>query len=98
VGWSSYLFSFVVIAAPACRKYGKLPAIEAFVKGVTAAAIGAITGSVVVLGERTLIDIPTMLLALVTLLVLWLWKPLPEPFVVLGAAVIGIVVYTVLHH
>lgn len=91
-------YAFVVIAAPAFRKYGRRPAIEAFVKGVTAAAIGAITGAVVVLGRRTLIDIPTVLLALATLLVLWRWKRLPEPFVVLGAAVIGVVVYTVLHH
>jgi chromate transporter len=91
-------YAFVVVAAPAFRKYGKRPAIEAFVKGVTAAAIGAITGAVVVLGRRTLVDIPTVLLALVTLLLLWRWKKLPEPFIVLGAAVIGLIVYTVLHH
>jgi chromate transporter len=91
-------YAFVVVAAPAFRKYGKRPAIEAFVKGVTAAAIGAITGAVVVLGRRTLVDLPTMLLALVTLLLLWRWKKLPEPFIVLGAAVIGLIVYTVLHH
>jgi chromate transporter len=90
-------YGFVVLAAPAFRKYGKRPGIAAFVKGVTAAAIGAITGAVVVLGRRTLIDIPTELLAGGTLLVLWRWKKLPEPFVVLGAAVIGVVVYTIVH-
>lgn len=91
-------YGFVVIAAPAFRKYGKRPAIKAFVTGVTAAAIGAITRAVVVLGRRTLIDIPTVLLALITLLLLWRWKKLPEPFIVLGAAVIGLIVYSVLHH
>jgi len=64
-------YAFVVIAAPAFRRYGKRPAIAAFVKGVTAAAIGAITGAVVVLGRRTIIDLPTVLLALVTLVFLW---------------------------
>ncbi len=91
-------YGFVVIAAPAFRKYGKRPAIAAFVKGVTAAATGAITGAVVILGRRTITDIPTVLLALVTLLLLWRWKKIPEPFIVLGAAIIGLVVYSALHH
>jgi chromate transporter len=91
-------YVFVVIAAPAFRKYGKRPAIAAFVKGVTAAAIGAITGAVVVLGRRTIIDIPTILLALVTLILLWRWKKIPEPFIILGAAFIGLIVYSALHH
>jgi chromate transporter len=91
-------YGFVVIAAPAFRKYGKRPAIAAFVQGVTAAAIGAITGAVVVLGRRTIIDLPTAVLALVTLIVLWRWKKLPEPFIVVGAAVIGLIVYSMLHH
>jgi chromate transporter len=87
----------VVVAAPAFRKYGKRPAIAAFVKGVTAAAIGVITGAVIILGRRTVIDLPTLALALVTLLLLWRWKKIPEPFIVLGAAVVGLVVYSVLH-
>jgi len=90
-------YAFVVIAAPAFRKYGKRPAIAAFVQGVTAAAIGAITGAVVVLGRRTITDIPTLVLALVTLVLLWRWKKIPEPFIVLGAAVIGLAVYWALH-
>src|SRR3989454_5149428 len=90
-------YAFVVIAAPAFRKYGKRPAIAAFVKGVTAAAIGAITGAVVILGRRTITDIPTVLLALGTLALLWRWKKIPEPLIVLGAAVVGLVVYSALH-
>src|SRR5579859_6886979 len=90
-------YAFVVIAAPAFRKYGKRPAIAAFVKGVTAAAVGAITGAVIILGRRTIIDIPTVLLALVTLVLLWRWKKIPEPLIVLGAAVVGLVVYSALH-
>ena len=90
-------YAFVVVAAPAFRKYGKRPAIAAFVKGVTAAAVGAITGAVIILGRRTILDLPTMLIALVTLALLWRWKKIPEPFIVLGAAVIGLVAYSALH-
>jgi chromate transporter len=80
------------------RKYGKRPAVAAFITGVTAAATGAISGAVVVLGRRTITDIPTALLALVTLGLLWRWKKLPEPLIVLGAAMVGLVLYTVAHH
>ena len=63
-----------------------------------AAAVGAITGAVIILGRRTIIDIPTLLLALVTLVLLWRWKKIPEPLIVVGAAIIGLVVYSALHH
>src|SRR5260370_3807292 len=80
-------YTFAVIAAPAFRKYGKRPAIAAFVKGVTAAAIGAITGAVIILGRRTITDIPTVLLALVTLLLLWRWTKTTDPVILVGAAI-----------
>jgi hypothetical protein len=35
---------------------------------------------------------------LVTLVLLWRWKKIPETCIVLGAAVIGLVVYSLLHH
>ena len=90
-----YLFTIVPIRL--FRKYGKRPDVVAFISGVTAAAIGAITGAVVVLGRRTITDIPTALLALVTLVLLWKVKKIPEPLIVLGAAIIGGVVYTLVH-
>jgi chromate transporter len=87
-----------VIAAPYFKKYGKLPALIAFVDGITAAAIGAIAGSVVVIAQRSIIDMPTALLALATAALLWKFKKLPEPVIVIGAALVGIVVYPLLHH
>ncbi|HSQ80399.1 MAG TPA: chromate transporter [Casimicrobiaceae bacterium] len=90
-------YLFTVIPAPYFKKYGKLPALIAFVDGVTAAAIGAITGAVIVLARRSIIDVPTALLAAVTMLLLWKLKKLPEPVIVAGAAVIGLVAYPLLH-
>jgi chromate transporter len=84
-------YLFTVIPAPYFKKYGKHPAIKAFVDGVTAAAIGAIAGAVLVLGKRTLIDIPTVLIALSTAAILFKFKKLQEPYIILAAAVIGIV-------
>jgi chromate transporter len=87
----SYLIT--VVAAPYFKKYGKRPGIAAFVSGVTAAAIGAITGAVIILGHRTITDMVTALLALTTAAVLWRSKKVPEPLIVLAAAIVGLVAY-----
>jgi hypothetical protein len=57
---------------------------KAFVQGATAAATGAITGSVVILAQRSIVDVPTAAIGLLSFGVLWRFK-LHEPIVV-GAA------------
>ncbi|HYX67259.1 MAG TPA: chromate transporter [Burkholderiales bacterium] len=84
-------YLFTIIPAPYFRKYGRRPAIVAFVDGVTAAAIGTITGAVVVLGKRSIVDLPTLAIALVVLLLLWKVKKLPEPVIVAAAAAVGLI-------
>jgi chromate transporter len=64
---------------------------------VTAAAIGAIAGAVLVLGKRTLTDIPTVLIAVATAAILFRFKKLQEPFIILAAAAIGIVLRLLLN-
>ena len=88
-------YLFTVIPAPYFKKYGKHPAIKAFVDGVTAAAIGAIAGAVLVLGKRTLMDWPTVLICVVTVGVLLRFKKLQEPIVILAAATLGILIKTI---
>lgn len=83
-------YLFTVIPAPYFKKYGKNPAIKAFVDGVTAAAIGAIAGAVLVLGKRTITDLPTLLIALTTIAILFKFKKLQEPLIIAVAALIGI--------
>ena len=90
-------YLFTIIPAPYFKKYGKLPGVIAFVDGITAAAIGAIAGSVIVLAKRSLIDVPTILIALATIALLWRFKKLQEPLIVAGAAIIGLIVYPLLH-
>jgi chromate transporter len=90
-------YLFTIVPAPYFKKYGKRPALLAFIGGVTAAAIGAITGAVIVLAERSIIDIPTAILALVTVGLIWKVKKLPEPVVVAAAAAIGLLAFPSLH-
>ncbi len=83
-------YLFTILPAPYFKKYGKHPGIKSFVEGVTAAAIGAIAGAVVVLGKRSLIDLPTMLMATAAVFVLWRFKKAREPYIILAAAVLGL--------
>jgi chromate transporter len=84
-------YLLTIIPAPYFKRYGKNPGLNAFVNGVTAAATGAIAGAVIVLGKRSVIDIPTLVIAAVTLLVLSKFK-VPEPIIILIAALIGILI------
>ena len=86
-------YLFTILPAPYFKKHGKRPAIVAFVDGVTAAAIGAITGAVIVIGQRSITDWVTAALALATVALLWRFKKLPEPLIVAAAALIGLVVH-----
>ena len=87
-------YLLTVIPAPYFKKHGKRPAIVAFVDGVTAAAIGTIAGAVIVIGQRSITDWLTALLALGTAAVLWRFK-VPEPVIVLAAALIGWAVHPI---
>lgn len=91
-------YLLTILPAPYFKKYGKRPAIVSFVDGVTAAAIGAIAGAVIVIGQRSISDWVTALLALVTVGVLWRFKKVPEPIIVLVAALIGLVVHPLIAH
>jgi len=90
-------YLFTVLPAPYFKRYGKLPGVKAFVDGITAAAVGAITGSVLVIAKRSLIDMPTVALAVATVLLLWRFKKLQEPVIVVAAALFGLVVYPLIH-
>lgn len=85
-------YLFTIIPAPYFKKYGKNPAIKAFVDGVTAAAIGAIFGAVFVLGKRQLTDIVSVLIALLVILVLLRYKKIQEPFIIIVAAILGLLI------
>jgi len=84
------VYLIVVLLAPSYKRWAKNPQLNAFVRGVTAAATGAIAGAVIVLARRSVHDVPTVVIAIVTFAVLFRWK-VPEPVLIACAAVAGLV-------
>lgn len=89
-------YLFTVIPAPYFKRYGKLPGVVAFVDGITAAAVGAIAGSVVIIAKRTIVDLPTALIAVGTIVLLWRFRKLQEPVLIAAAAILGLAIFPLL--
>jgi chromate transporter len=87
------VYLVVVVLAPSYKRWSKNPQLSAFVRGVAAAATGAIAGSVVVLARRSIFDLLTVIIAAASMAILFRWK-VPEPAIIAVAAVLGLA----LHH
>jgi chromate transporter len=83
------VYLVVVLLAPSYKRWAKNPQLDAFVRGVTAAATGAIAGAVIVLARRSVYDRSTILICAVSLAVLFRWK-IPEPILIACAAIAGL--------
>ncbi|HEV1993165.1 MAG TPA: chromate transporter [Candidatus Acidoferrum sp.] len=85
-------YLIVIAGAPYYRRFAKNLQVKAFVQGVTAAAVGAIAGAAFILGRRSLIDLPTVSIAVVTFGLLS-FKKIPEPLLILAAGVAGLLLF-----
>jgi len=89
-------FLFTVILAPYFKKIAKNASIKAFVDGITAAVIGALMGSVIIIATRSIVDVPTAVIALSSGLALIYIKKVQEPQLIAIAAILGVVIKSVL--
>lgn len=90
------VYFFTIVPAPWFKRHRNNPQLKAFVDGATAAATGAITGAVIVLGLRAINDIPTAAIGLVSLAILWRYK-ISEPVIVAIAALVGLILWPLVH-
>jgi chromate transporter len=85
-------YAFTVIPAPHFKRWSKNLAIRSFVDGVSAAATGAIAGAAFVLGQRAIVDVPTVTIALGTLALAAAPRKPAEPLLILLAGLVGVLV------
>ena len=93
-------YLLTVIPAPYFKKIAKNLSIKAFVDGITASVVGALTGAVIIIGYRTFIntegvvDVVPIVFAVVTAMILTKYKKIQEPHIILVAAILGFLVKT----
>jgi chromate transporter len=85
-------YLIVIAGAPYYRRFAQNSQVKAFVQGVTAAVVGAIAGAAFILGKRSLVDLPTILIAIATFALLQ-FRRLPEPVLILVAGVVGLLLF-----
>jgi chromate transporter len=85
-------YAIVVIDAPYYRRFAKNQQVKAFVQGVSAAAVGAIAGAASILGRRSLVDLQTVAITMVTFGLLS-FKKVPEPVLILVAGAAGLLLF-----
>ena len=90
------VYLFTIVPAPWFNRHRNNPQLKAFVDGATAAATGAITGAVVVLAVRAITDLPTAIIALLSLGVLWRYK-ISEPIIVTLSGLAGLLLWPIFH-
>ena len=80
----------VVILAPQFGRMLRNARLRSFVAGVTAAAIGALMGAVVVFSIRTVLDWRAVFIAVSVLAAFIKWPRIPEPAVLAAASAVGL--------
>ncbi len=86
------VYAVVLLLGPYYHRIAGNVGLRSFVQGVTAAAVGAIAGAVVVIARGAVRDVTTASVALITLLLLLKWK-IPEPAIIAASALIGLALY-----
>ncbi len=88
------VYLFVVVPGGFIRRHERHPRLQGFVKGATAAAAGAIAGAGIVIGGQVIETTGSVAIAVVALaLLLQKRMKVPEPALVAGAAIVGLVAF-----
>lgn len=88
---SVFLPSFILVLSltPLLRRIRNAPLAKAFLKGITAGALGAIAAAAILLGRLAFIDVLTVAIAVISLILLLRWN-VNTIFLIAGAALVGL--------
>jgi chromate transporter len=85
------VYLFVVLLAPLFERISGNEHVRDFIRGVTAIATGAIAAAILLLSKSAIVDVPTVIILLVSAVLLFKFK-LPEPALIGLAAIAGLVI------
>jgi chromate transporter len=87
---------FTLVATPILLRHAENPRLKGFIRGITVAVVGVLVGTTYLVGRTAIGDALTIAVAAASLVVLFVWKKLPEPAVVLAGALIGLIAYPII--
>ena len=88
------VYLFVVVPGRFIRRHEEHPRLKGFVKGATAAAVGAIAGAAIVISGQVVQNATSVAIAVVALGLLVQKKiKVPEPALVAAAALAGLLLF-----
>jgi chromate transporter len=88
---------FTILATPILLRYYKNPRFAGFIRGVGVTVVGVLVGTTYLVGKEAIGDWLTAVIGIVSLVVIIVWKKLPEPFVVVAGGMIGLIAYQSIH-
>ncbi len=88
---------FTVLATPILLRYYNHPRLAGFIRAVGVTVVGVLVGTTYLVGKEAIGDWLTVTVGIISLVVIVVWKKLPEPFVVLAGGVIGVLTYQHIH-
>jgi chromate transporter len=86
-----------VLATPILLRYYKNRRFAGFIRGVGVTVVGVLVGTTYLVGKQAIGDWLTTVIGAVSLVVIIVWKKLPEPIVVLAGGTVGLLAYRHIH-
>ncbi|HEY6929790.1 MAG TPA: chromate efflux transporter, partial [Thermoanaerobaculia bacterium] len=74
---------FTVLATPLLLRYAGNRRLQGFIRGITVAVVGVLVGTTYLVARTAIGDLLTVVIAVGSLIILFLWRRLPEPLVVM---------------
>ncbi len=86
---------FTILATPLLLRFGRNRRLRGFIHGITVAVVGVLVGTTYLVARSAIGDWVTVAVAVLSLVLLFLWKKLPDPLLVAAGAIIGLAAYRV---
>ncbi|WP_370457722.1 chromate transporter [Dysgonomonas sp. ZJ709] len=88
-------FLFVIVLNPVIPKLRKSKPMAAFLNAVNIASVAVILAVCLEMGKETLTDWRTIVIAVLSLLVIFVFKKMNSAFIVLGSAIVGYLLFLI---
>ncbi|HEV7485631.1 MAG TPA: chromate transporter [Thermoanaerobaculia bacterium] len=85
--------AITVIATPILLRYHKNPRLAGFIRGVGVTVVGVLVGTSYLVAQQAIGDWLTGSIAIASLVVIIMWKKIPEPIIIAAAGTVGLVAY-----